>query len=98
MHKISRRKFIAKNSAGAVALCALGGSSSVNAKQSGGKLDHSSVKKLAADLQQFIPRMMQHVGVPGLSIAVIRDAKMVWSQGFGVKNNETREPVTSDTP
>lgn len=98
MHKISRRRFIAKNTAGAVALCALGGSSSVNAQQSSSKLDRGSVKKLTTDLQQFIPRMMQHVGVPGLSIAVIRDAKMIWSQGFGVKNNETREPVTSDTP
>jgi CubicO group peptidase (beta-lactamase class C family) len=42
--------------------------------------------------------MMQHVGVPGLSMAVIRDAKVIWSDAFGVRNNETQEPVTTETP
>lgn len=94
MQQISRRKFIAKNGAGAVALYALGGSSVANA----GQLNRGSVRKLAEDLQEFIPRMMQHVGVPGLSIAVIRDGRIIWSQSFGVRNNKTREPVTTETP
>lgn len=98
MNKISRRKFIAKNASGAVALYALGGSALVNAQQRDVKLDRDPLGKLAADLQQFIPRMMLHVGVPGLSIAVIRDGRLIWNQGFGVRNNETREPVTIETP
>jgi CubicO group peptidase (beta-lactamase class C family) len=51
----------------------------------------------AAELQRFIPELMSHTGVPGLSIAVIRDAKIVWRQGFGVRNKETGEPVTTET-
>ena len=34
--------------------------------------------------------------VPGLSIAVIRNGKLAWNHGFGVKNAETKEPVTED--
>jgi CubicO group peptidase (beta-lactamase class C family) len=30
----------------------------------------------------------------GLQIALIRDGKIVWHKGFGVKNVESREPVT----
>jgi len=41
---------------------------------------------------------MKHTGVPGLSIAIIRDARVVWTQGFGVRNVETGELVTVDTP
>ena len=40
---------------------------------------------------------MSKASVPGLSIALIRDSNVVWSQGFGVKSTVTREPVTGDT-
>ena len=35
--------------------------------------------------------------VPGLSIAVIKDAKLVWRRGFGLKNSASNEPVDNDT-
>jgi CubicO group peptidase (beta-lactamase class C family) len=95
---ISRRKFIGHNTVGALGLYALTGSAPVAGGQSAIRLERSSVANIGKDLQQFIPRMMQHVGVPGLSIAVIRDGKIIWSQAFGVRNNETRDPVTIDTP
>ena len=98
MEKISRRNFIGQNAVGAVSLYALNGPAPVAAGQKASGLERSSVVNLGRDLQQFIPRMMQHVAVPGLSIAVIRDGKIIWSKAFGVRNNETREPVTTDTP
>ena len=98
MEKISRRNFIGQNALGAVGLYALTGSTLVIAGQTASKLQRSSVAAVDKDLQQFIPRMMQHVGVPGLSIAVIRDGKIILSNAFGVRNNVTREPVTIDTP
>ncbi|HEY5883421.1 MAG TPA: serine hydrolase domain-containing protein [Pyrinomonadaceae bacterium] len=98
MEHISRRKFVATSGVGAVSLYAVGTSSLVKAEQTRVKLDRNDTRKVAADLQEFIPRMMQHVGVPGLSIAVIRDGSLIWKQGFGVRNNETREPVTIETP
>jgi CubicO group peptidase (beta-lactamase class C family) len=98
MQSISRRSFIKQNAVGAVSLSALTGSALLAAGQIASPLERRSVADVGKDLQQFIPRMMQHVGVPGLSIAVIRDGRIIWSDAFGVRNNETREPVTTDTP
>src|SRR4029434_1530866 len=98
VEKISRRKFIGQNAVGAVSLYALSGSSGTDAAQSAPRLERRSIANVDRDLRQFIPRMMQHVGVPGLSIAVIRDGTIIWSNAFGVRNNETQEPVTTETP
>jgi len=54
-------------------------------------------KSLIADLTKSIPAWMSKASVPGLSIALIRDANLVWSQGFGVKSTVTSEPVTGAT-
>lgn len=98
MAKLSRRNFIRQNAVGAASLYALTGSAPVAPGQKASRLERSSVADVGRDLQEFIPRMMQHVGVPGLSIAVIRDGKITLSHAFGVRNNETREPVTTETP
>ena len=98
VEKLSRRNFIGQNAVGVMSLYALTGSSIRHAAQDAPTLERRSIAHLVKDLQQFIPRMMKHVGVPGLSIAVIRDGKIIWSDAFGIRNNETREPLTTDTP
>jgi CubicO group peptidase (beta-lactamase class C family) len=40
---------------------------------------------------------MEEALVPGLSIALIKDAKFIWRRGFGVKNVASKEPVDNDT-
>jgi CubicO group peptidase (beta-lactamase class C family) len=35
--------------------------------------------------------------IPGLSITLVRDAKVAWSRGFGVKNVDTKEAVDETT-
>jgi CubicO group peptidase (beta-lactamase class C family) len=40
---------------------------------------------------------MEEAIVPGVSIAVIRDAQVVWRRGFGVKDTASRAPVDDDT-
>jgi len=40
---------------------------------------------------------MKHYGVPGLSIAVIKDSKIIWCKSYGVTDLETKLPVTSRT-
>jgi CubicO group peptidase (beta-lactamase class C family) len=50
-----------------------------------------------AVLEKAIPALMETAGVPGMSIALIRDGKVVWSRGFGIKNTKTGEPVKDDT-
>lgn len=54
-------------------------------------------KELIADLSRLIPEWMRKHHVPGLAIALIKDAKIQWTQGFGVKNTETKESVATDT-
>src|SRR5579863_37794 len=50
-----------------------------------------------AGLAKDIPTLMEKAGVPGLSIAVIRDGKTAWTESFGVRNAETKKPVENDT-
>lgn len=40
---------------------------------------------------------MKHYHVPGVSIAVIHNHKIAWSKSYGVKDEETKEPVTRET-
>ncbi len=50
-----------------------------------------------ASLEKDIPNLMRLADVPGLSAALIRNGKLVWSKGFGVTNAETNEAVTNQT-
>jgi len=52
---------------------------------------------LVADLEKQIPRLMEEAMVPGLSIALIQDAKLRWRRGFGVKDTASKKPVDNDT-
>lgn len=40
---------------------------------------------------------MKQLKVPGLSVAVVRDFKVEWARSYGIKDNETKEPVTTET-
>jgi CubicO group peptidase (beta-lactamase class C family) len=55
------------------------------------------VESVIADLKSYIPNRMNESDVPGLSIALIRNNKIVWTDGFGVVNRLTRRRVTSNT-
>lgn len=48
-------------------------------------------------LEQMVPHLMTEADIPGLSIALIRDSKMIWSHGFGVTNSETKALVNANT-
>ncbi|MBI4472806.1 MAG: beta-lactamase family protein [Acidobacteria bacterium] len=52
---------------------------------------------LIADLEEQIPKLMEETRVPGLSIAIIKDARLAWRRGFGVKDAASKEPVDDDT-
>jgi CubicO group peptidase (beta-lactamase class C family) len=70
----------------------------VRAFQATDKSGNDSVaKSLVADLSKTIPVWMNKASVPGLSIALIKEGDLVWSQGFGVKSTVTKEPVTAET-
>lgn len=50
-----------------------------------------------AHLAQRIPELMQHTAIPGFSLALIQDAQLYWSQGFGLRHAASPHPVTPDT-
>ena len=41
--------------------------------------------------------LMNKHQIVGLSIALIRDCKVVWAKGYGIRNKEKQLPVTSET-
>jgi CubicO group peptidase (beta-lactamase class C family) len=53
--------------------------------------------EIVADLERFIPRYMSQKHIPGTSVALIRDGKVIWTEGFGVTNTITRSRVTPET-
>src|SRR5262245_65096280 len=52
---------------------------------------------LINDLEKQIPSWMREAKVPGLSIAIIKDANLGWRRGFGVKDIVSKEPVDNNT-
>jgi CubicO group peptidase (beta-lactamase class C family) len=44
-----------------------------------------------------IEERMKFYKVPGLSVAVIKDYKVAWAKGYGVKDVGTKEPITTET-
>jgi CubicO group peptidase (beta-lactamase class C family) len=57
----------------------------------------SSQDLVIVQLEKDIPDLMNQADVPGLSIAVLRNARTAWLHDFGIKNTKTKEPVTADT-
>lgn len=47
--------------------------------------------------ENFIPGLMSKAHIPGLSVAVIRDGKIVWTGAFGVKSVATGAPCDEET-
>lgn len=79
-----------------ISLCVIGLISSVHshAQQAAPRL---STKAAIERLQSDIPRLMKEANVPGMSVALVRDGKMVWSGVYGVMNNDTKKPVTKQS-
>ncbi|PWU05061.1 MAG: hypothetical protein C5B52_00410, partial [Bacteroidetes bacterium] len=48
-------------------------------------------------LQKDIPTLMKDAQIPGLSIALIENGRIIWEAGYGVSNADTRKPVTRMT-
>jgi CubicO group peptidase (beta-lactamase class C family) len=52
---------------------------------------------IKGDPGRTIQDRMKFYKVPGVSIAVINNYKVEWARGYGVKDIETNEPVTTET-
>ncbi len=53
--------------------------------------------ELRATLETEVPKLLQREKVPGVAIGVVRDGKVLWTDGFGLADVESKKPVTRDT-
>jgi phosphatidylglycerol:prolipoprotein diacylglycerol transferase len=49
------------------------------------------------ELEALIPQLMREAAVPGVSVAVVRDAKVVWHREYGVRDAASGAPVDSNS-
>ncbi len=59
--------------------------------------DGDGLAGLTHELEARIPSLLRAARVPGLSMALIRSGRVVWSRGFGVMHAGSPIPVTTDT-
>jgi CubicO group peptidase (beta-lactamase class C family) len=52
---------------------------------------------LTTHLDTQIPPLLSASGVPGLSIAIVSQARLAWSRAFGLKNAASKAPANTDT-
>jgi CubicO group peptidase (beta-lactamase class C family) len=55
------------------------------------------VDVVVADLERWVPSVLARDRIPGMAVALIRDGRVAWLGGFGVRNSLTREPVSAVT-
>jgi CubicO group peptidase (beta-lactamase class C family) len=93
-----RREFLAEGSRTVLSfsLLPLASRAHENQKPRESKRDAPSAA-LLAELEKQIPPLMAEAKVPGLSIAIIQDAKLFWRGGFGVKESGSKDAVDNDT-
>lgn len=52
---------------------------------------------IKGDPSWTLEERMKQWKVPGLSVAVVKDFKVEWARSYGIKDIETKEPVTTET-
>ena len=59
------------------------------------KIDEPSF--IRDSLDSYITKGIQDWTVPGLSIVIVKDGKVVWMKGYGVRDIDTKKPVDENT-
>src|SRR5262245_43176130 len=70
-----------------------------NAQSSNNNIGNSRkpTKDAIERLEKDFPQWMKYAEVPGLTAALIREGKLVWTHNYGVTNVDTKQPVTNST-
>ena len=62
-----------------------------------GRASQVAPEALVATIERLVPALMAELHVPGVAIALIRDRRLAWSKGFGLRSAQSKEPVTPGT-
>lgn len=54
------------------------------------------VAEIVPDLEAFVARWLEAIGVPGVGIAVVHEGEVVYRGAFGVRSTESGEPFSVD--
>jgi CubicO group peptidase (beta-lactamase class C family) len=84
-----RRQFLAQSGGALLAAAVKPARAAQPAKPPAGTLSEAFLARL--------PEMMELANVPGLSLALIKDGKLVWARGFGNREANKPTPVDADT-
>jgi CubicO group peptidase (beta-lactamase class C family) len=57
----------------------------------------AAAPKSLADFDAIVAKAITDSHIPGLSIAVVQDGKVIYAKGFGFRDVENKLPVTTDT-
>jgi len=49
------------------------------------------------DFDAIVTKAMADSKIPGISVAIVRDGKVIYAKGFGYRDVENKLPVTTDT-
>jgi CubicO group peptidase (beta-lactamase class C family) len=94
---MQRREFLIESGQAALGLSVLAVSAcSPRTRNSAGRSD-VFLTSLVAGWEAGIPQWLAEAKMPAVSIAIIRDGRIAWRRGFGVKDTGTDEPVDTDT-
>ncbi len=91
---LRRREFLVESSRAAVGLAFLPGTARAQASQ---KSAESKSAPSILELERLVSKLMAEMGIPGASMAIIKDARLFWRKAFGVKDRASRQPVDNDT-
>lgn len=96
--RMRRREFLVESSRAVLGFSLLPVVAPVKGDQTSAKSRSSAPwGTLIADLEQQIPKLMEEAIVPGVSIAIIEDAKLRWRRAFGVRDSASKKPVDDET-
>ncbi len=57
----------------------------------------TEIEKRLSAIEAKLEKRRQELGIPGLSVAIVKDGKTIMAKGFGYKDFEKKLPVTTET-
>ena len=56
------------------------------------------LERFTGYLNERLPELMDHFGIPGTAIAIVRNGEPVWSEAYGLADVNDVRPMTTGTP